>query len=63
MNCARGLARITWRFTAKPGGKREREEEEKEWEQRQRKVGEASQHGLKAHYESIIITAENDRVH
>lgn len=54
LNCARGLARITWRFTAKPGGER-----------RGRKVkvkegAEVSQHELKAHYESITITAENE---
>lgn len=47
-----------------PGGSpRNLREREEQSEQRQRKREEVSQHGLKAHYESIIITAENERVH
>lgn len=44
-------------------GERRGEEDEEEEDQRRRQGEEARQHELKAHYESIIITAEDDRVH
>lgn len=46
-----------------PGGSLQNLRVREEGRQRHRKGEEVSQHRLKAHYESIIITAENEWVH